>query len=330
MRLSNERAREISSQFTQHTIAAAGDLMLDRFIWGEVSRISPEAPVPVVEVRRESSHLGGAGNVANNLHCLGARVVPLGVVGDDASGRDIRAMFEAIGLNTDGLVIDEHRPTTTKTRIVAHSQQLVRADWEDRTPVGEPTEDAILAHIERALPSVQALILSDYNKGLLTPRLLERSIALARDANVAVIVDPKIQHFRYYSGATLITPNHHEAAQLSGIGTRSDCELVLAAEKIQRDLGGGHVLVTRGDQGMTLLEAGGAVSHIPTVAQEVYDVTGAGDTVVATLALAMASGASVLEAAICANHAAGVVVGKVGTATLTADELIEQIGRAAG
>lgn len=325
MKVSLQRAREITARFSNHTIAVMGDLMLDRFIWGEVSRISPEAPVPVVEVQRESAHLGGAGNVANNLHALGAQVIPFGVIGADASGSEIRSMFHSTGLRDDGMVEIPGRPTTTKTRVVAHNQQVVRADWEDRSQIGEQAEDRLLELLVRMLPSVQAIILSDYNKGVLTPRVLEHSIAAAREASIPVIVDPKIQHFLFYRGATVITPNHHEAALLAGIGTRTNDELRRAAERIQRDFEGGDVLVTRGDQGMTLMTRDQAVHHIPTVAQEVYDVTGAGDTVVAALALALASGASMLESAVCANHAAGVVVGKVGTATLTAEELIEQI-----
>lgn len=321
------RVRDICSHFSKHTIAVMGDLMLDRFIWGAVSRISPEAPVPVVEVQRESAHLGGAGNVANNLHALGALVIPLGVVGEDLSGREIREMFQTTGLKEDGLVGVPARPTTTKTRVIAHSQQVVRADWEDRSPIDPETEDQLLALLTRLLPSVNALILSDYNKGLLTARVLEEAISSARASGIPVIIDPKIQHFRFYHGATVITPNHHEAALLAGAGTRTDDELVRAATSIQKEFGGGHVLVTRGDQGMTLLSSDHAVHHIPTVAQEVYDVTGAGDTVVATLSLALASGASILESAICANYAAGVVVGKVGTATLTCGELIERAGQ---
>lgn len=316
-----KRAQQIINQFTNHRIIVLGDLMLDEFIWGEVRRISPEAPVPVVEVKRESWHLGGAGNVISNLLELGAQAVPIGIIGDDEAGKLLNRKFAACGAMTDGLIIDASRPTTRKTRIVAHSQQMVRADREDRSPINAEIEARVLAAFNLQLRDAEAVIISDYDKGLLTPHLLESLIAATHAQGKIVCLDPKIKNFLSYRQVDVITPNQPEAERASGIEITDGASLIAAAHRIRETLDCVNVLITRGEHGMSLLDSQNGMTHIPTVAREVYDVTGAGDTVIATLTLAMAAGANVIEAAIIANHAAGVVVGKVGTATISQSEL---------
>ncbi len=317
-----QRARQIVSKFSDLRIVALGDLMLDEFIWGEVRRISPEAPVPVVEVKRETWHPGGAGNVVSNLLELSARAIPVGVVGDDEAAKMLRDRFAERKAETDGIITDSSRPTTRKTRVVAHSQQMVRADREDRSPVSNAIEDRVVTAFSRALSEADAVIVSDYDKGLLTPRVLRAVIESAQSQGRIICLDPKIRNFAHYREVDVITPNQSEAERASGVEITDESSLVAAARRIRDLLSCKNVLITRGEHGMSMLGAEGETTHIPTVAREVYDVTGAGDTVIAALTLALASGANLNEAAIIANHAAGVVVGKVGTAAVSRDELL--------
>ncbi|HSE98671.1 MAG TPA: D-glycero-beta-D-manno-heptose-7-phosphate kinase, partial [Blastocatellia bacterium] len=319
------RATEITGRFAGKRIVVLGDLMLDEFIWGRVRRISPEAPVPVVEVERQTLALGGAGNVVSNLFALGAVAIPLGVVGEDADGDRLRSAFAALNASTDGLVTDAGRPTTLKTRIIAHNQQVVRADRENRAPVEQAVEDRVIDAFSREIEEADAVVVSDYNKGLLTPGLLSRALGRARERKLTVCLDPKMRSFAHYQPVTVITPNNQEAAEAAGIAIEDEPSLIEAGRRILDSIECRAVLVTRGEEGMTLFADGGLVTHIPTVAREVYDVTGAGDTVIATLAVALVSGADLVEAAVLANHAAGVVVGKVGTATVTRKELFDTI-----
>lgn len=320
--MNQQRAQTILTHFSNRRLIVLGDLMLDEFIWGEVRRISPEAPVPVVEVKRESWHLGGAGNVVSNLLELGAEALPIGIIGDDEAGRLMSARFAERGAVTDGLIVDAARPTTRKTRIVAHSQQMVRADREDRSPIKPEIEARVIAAFNSALLEAEAIIISDYEKGLLTPRLLEKVIEASRAQGKVVCLDPKIKNFLSYRQVDVVTPNQPEAERASQIEIVDQDSLIAAAHRIREMLDCANVLITRGEHGMSLLDVENRMTHIPTVAREIYDVTGAGDTVIATLTLAMAAGASVLEAAIIANHAAGIVVGKVGTATVSQAELV--------
>jgi len=324
--LTRQRAEEIVSQFRQRNIVVLGDVMLDEFIWGDVSRISPEAPVPVVEVRRESMHLGGAANVMANLAALGAQACVIGVVGRDAAAEKIRASVRNDGgVQTDDLLVsDDSRPTTIKTRIIAHNQMVVRADRERRTPVNGKTEAHIISAVKAAIENAGALIVSDYDKGVITPHLLAEVLPRAY-GRMPVLVDPKMRNFDSYRPATLVTPNHHEALRLANLEEDSDRSLTEAARRIRDRLGCDAVLITRGDRGMMLVEGDHDPVFVETAAREVYDVTGAGDTVIATLAAALATGASMTEAAVLANHAAGIVVGKLGTATATAKEVLDSI-----
>ncbi|MBX3278577.1 MAG: D-glycero-beta-D-manno-heptose-7-phosphate kinase [Acidobacteria bacterium] len=320
--MNRQQAKRIIDRFPGRRLVVVGDLMLDEFIWGEVRRISPEAPVPVVEVRRESWHPGGAGNVVSNLLALGAEASIVGVIGEDEAGERLRERSRQSGANVSGLVADPSRPTTWKTRIVAHSQQMLRFDREAKRPVENAIEDRMLAGFRDVLAGAEAVILSDYEKGALTPRLLRAVIEESRAAGIPVCLDPKLKNWAHYRGVDVITPNQLEAERASGIEIADDAALDEAARWIRRSLDCRCVLVTRGEHGMSLLDDAGNLGHIPTVAREVYDVTGAGDTVIAALALAMAAGAGIADAAGIANYAAGIVVGKVGTATVSREELI--------
>ncbi len=318
--LTKIRVTEILNTLRDRNVVVLGDVMLDEFVWGDVTRISPEAPVPVVDVRRESIHLGGAANVLANLVALGAHGRVVGVVGNDDAGKRLRNGLRELGAG-DNLVLDESRPSTIKTRIIAHSQLVVRADRESRSPVQSEIEEQILAGLKEALREADAFVVSDYDKGVVTPRILREILPLAYE-RVPVLIDPKLRNFNFYRPATLVTPNHHEALRMSDSDDHSDDGSHHAAGVIREKLGCDAVLITRGDRGMMLLGADGQPVYVETAAREVYDVTGAGDTVIAALAAALASGTSMIEAATLANHAAGIVVGKVGTATATADELI--------
>lgn len=315
------RAQKIVDRFAGRPLIVLGDLMLDEFIWGEVRRISPEAPVPVVEVKRETWHLGGAGNVVANLLALGARPLPIGMVGRDEAGQRLLDRFTGSGADIAGIITNTARPTTRKTRIVAHSQQMVRADREDRAPINAEIEAQLIAAFNRALPQAEVVIISDYDKGLLTARVLEHTIRQAQAEHKLVCLDPKIKNFSHYRQVDVITPNELEAERATGVEIVDDTSLRHAAQRIRQLLACKNVLITRGEHGMSLLDAQDALTHIPTVAREVYDVTGAGDTVIATLALSLAAGAQLTAAAIIANQAAGIVVGKIGTATVTGAEL---------
>jgi len=329
IQLSQSRAVEIINRIPRMSVVVLGDLMLDEFVWGEVTRISPEAPVPVVDVRRESVHLGGAANVLANLVALGARASITGVIGDDRAGERLRAeLRETSPAQTDEMiVVDRSRPSTVKTRIIAHNQTVVRADRERRTPVDAKTEDRIISVLQHAINEANAFVVSDYDKGAVTPRILNAVLPLAYGRDIPVLIDPKIRNFDAYRPATLVTPNHHEALRLTATEEDTDEGLKRAAQLIGERLGCDAVLITRGPGGMMLMEGMHDPVYVETAAREVYDVTGAGDTVIATLAASLAAGASMLEAAILANHAAGIVVGKIGTATASTDELTSAISR---
>jgi D-beta-D-heptose 7-phosphate kinase/D-beta-D-heptose 1-phosphate adenosyltransferase len=322
--LTRRRAEQILREIAGRQVVVLGDLMLDEFLWGAVSRIAPEAPVPVVEIQRESFRLGGAGNVVNNARALRARAVPVGVTGQDAAAERLLAQLAAEGLSADGIVADPSRPTTVKTRVIAHNQLVVRTDRERRAPLEPAVEQQVLERFTALAARANAVIISDYDKGALTPRVLAYALQFARERGIPVCVDPKIRHFACYRTATVITPNHHEAARVTASVIESQEDLVRAGQRIRETLDCGSVLITRGEGGMALFSADGA-THIPAVAREVYDVTGAGDTVIAALALALAAGASVLEGARLANYAAGLVVAKLGTAVVEPEELLASI-----
>jgi D-beta-D-heptose 7-phosphate kinase/D-beta-D-heptose 1-phosphate adenosyltransferase len=319
-----KRAHSIIDGFKKARVLVIGDIIMDRFIWGKVRRISPEAPVPVVEVTSESLMLGGCANVVNNIHSLGGSPAITGVVGDDDDGRRIVKELKALGIRADGIVTDGDRPTTIKTRVIAHSQQVVRFDRETRDRLSTECTERVVRHIRRAVKGADAVVISDYAKGIVTAPLVDETREACARAGRPLAVDPKVEHFEYYRGATVVTPNNHEASLASGVEITDDETLHRAGELLYNMLGCGALLITRGENGMSLFE-GDSETHIPTVAKEVFDVSGAGDTVIGVLALSLASGASFKEAAVLANCAAGVVVGKVGTATLGPAELAEAV-----
>src|SRR6476659_2424258 len=308
--LSTIRVDEILSALPDRKIVVLGDVVLDEFVWGDVTRISPEAPVPVVDVGRESIHLGGAANVLANLISLGARSVVVGAIGDDDPGRRLRDNLNSLGAGLDGLVADNSRPSTLKTRIIAHNQPVVRTDRERRNPVSGDVEDQIISRVKSELTNAYALIVSDYDKGTITSRVLSEVLPFAYE-RLPVLIDPKLRNFNFYKPATLVTPNHHEALRIANSEDDSNNGLHEAARLIQNRLKCDAVLITCGDRGMMLLGRDDQPNYVETAAREVYDVTGAGDTVIATLACGLAVGASLIESATLANQAAGVVVGKV-------------------
>ena len=315
------RAHQLIDRFSTGRIAVIGDVMLDRFLIGRVSRISPEAPVPVVIFESEEVRLGGAANVANNLRELGGAVDLIGVIGDDDSGAQLKSELAAKGIHATGLITDLERRTTTKMRVVtSRNQQVSRIDFESDHDVGAAIEDALVSQVELRARSAQVVLVSDYQKGVVTRRAMAQLVAFAQQNGVPVIVDPKVPHIDYYGGATLVTPNHIEAesATNSRITTNEDARR--AATALRQRLGIDSVLITRGEHGMWL-DHGGQDGYLPASAREVSDVTGAGDTVIATLALAIAAGATMPEAARLANEAAGIVVGRFGAATVSPDEL---------
>ena len=313
---------DLLARFRNCPVLVVGDLMLDEYLWGHVNRISPEAPVPVVEVQRRTFTAGGAANTAANVAGLGGSAILAGIAGDDAEGRRILDLMSELGIDTSAVIADSSRPTTTKTRVIAHSQQMVRIDHEQLGPLSASVEAELLVLLEASLPRVRAAVISDYGKGVITPSLCERFLAVARATGVPVIVDPKGTDYRKYRGATVVKPNQLETGKVLNRELRTTAEVERAGRELLEFLGAGSsVLVTRGAQGMTLLEADTPAVHVPAQAREVYDVTGAGDTVAGALALTLAVGGNLETACRLASLAAAVVVGKVGTATCTVSEL---------
>jgi len=329
--IGGRRAKEIIGNFSEASVLVIGDMMVDHFIWGRVSRISPEAPVPVVEVKRESYLLGGSANVLHNVIAMGGKVFAGGVVGADARGAWLVRELKRMGADAGGIIEESGRPTTVKTRIVAHSQQMVRYDRESRQPIRPASVRKILRYIEGLKESLGAIIISDYSKGVITESLLDGIREAAAGKGLVTCVDPKQNDFSLYRGFDVITPNHHEAQRALGIGDMNDSHAVRedevrrATERLMDRLEIKALLITRGEEGMSLYEKGGAVTHIPAVAREVFDVTGAGDTTIGVFSLSLAAGASFREAAFLANQAAGIAVGKVGTATVSREELVRSL-----
>jgi len=315
------RLRTLLDGFPRAKVAILGDIMLDRYVWGDVNRISQEAPVPIVEVRRNSSRFGAAANVAENVATLGARAILVGVVGDDEPGRELLSLLTGRGVDVDSVVTEPGRPTTTKLRVIAHSQQVVRADSEVTADIAGDVEKRVLEGLRRAIAGSDVLVVSDYGKGVVTRTTLAAAISTARELGKMVCVDPKESHFGSYVGVTAITPNQKEAGGAVGTDIRDEETLLRVGCELQKKLEAQCVVITRGEHGMSLFQSGGELVHLPTVAREVFDVTGAGDTVVSALAVALAAGASMVEAAMVANHAAGLVIREVGTASVGLDAI---------
>jgi rfaE bifunctional protein kinase chain/domain len=318
---------KIFNRFSKVSILVIGDIMLDRFIWGKVSRISPEAPVPVVLVDRidnEDSHLGGAANVANNIHSLGGNVSLCGVVGDDSSGRKVREKLGEIGIKDNGVFAESGRQTTVKTRIFANQQQVVRIDRESVIHPAGHTLQNLLKFLTGNIENHDVIVISDYEKGVLSRRLIRTIFKEAKETKKKILVDPKLGNFFFYKGASVVTPNTKEASEASGIPIVNEPSLRRVGRKLLKKLGCGALVITRGEEGMAIFEPHQEF-FVHTVAKEVYDVTGAGDTVIGTIALALAAGAKIIDAVRLANFAAGIVVEKKGTSTVNREELIRAI-----
>ncbi len=327
--LTQRRVGRLLSAASRTRVLVIGDLMLDQFIWGTVARISPEAPVPVVDFDRESFMPGGAANVARNLTALSVPTELFGVLGEDAAGEQVIRLLKAHGIGCAGVISARDRLTSLKTRIVAHKQQVVRIDRESKDDLNDALTSHLLGNLELLLEGTSAIVIGDYGKGVVTQPLLEELKRLCRQRGIWLSLDPKPVHRLDLSGLSLITPNRKEAFELANEPDETrdadplkDANLMRVADRLLADLHPALLLITLGEQGMLLCQRGLKPIHIPTVAQEVFDVSGAGDTVIATFTLAIAAGASPLEAAILSNHAAGVVVGKIGTATVAPAELL--------
>jgi D-beta-D-heptose 7-phosphate kinase/D-beta-D-heptose 1-phosphate adenosyltransferase len=332
--MNTNRLQVLLQRFPKQRILVVGDVMLDHFIWGKVSRISPEAPVPIVEVTRESYYAGGAANVVRNLRALGAHVSILSVVGEDQPGEILRDLLAQQGNETHALLTDSDRPTTVKARVIAHRQQVVRYDREKVAALSPALTGQLLAHYTRQLATVNAVVFEDYAKGLLSQSLLDTMHQQARRRGLITTADPNARHPLKYRRLTAITPNRHEAFAAAGIPYAEaadevlrDAPLLRVGAALLKRWQPANLLITLGEHGMCLFRQGHKPHHIPTVAQEVFDVSGAGDTAIATLTAALAAKANPVEAAELANHAAGVVVGKLGTATCTPAELTASFAR---
>ncbi len=317
---------KIINNFENNSILVVGDVMLDKYIWGNVERISPEAPVPVVEVVKETYHLGGCGNVADNIVSVGGKSYLVSVVGDDSNSEKLREMLVKKKVDINGIFIDSHRPTTVKTRIIAYNQQVVRVDHENKIPINVQIFNKIKSYILDIKNKIDAILISDYGKGVITKNLLSFLINLSKDIDIPITVDPKIEHFMEYKKVTILTPNLNEAILGMRLAKKptTEQEVYELGKKILKKLRAQALVITRGPDGMTLFEKN-KIYHIPTRAREVYDVTGAGDTVVAILTLCLATGADFVSSCEISNFAAGIVVGKIGTATVSKEELIDTI-----
>ena len=313
------------NDFKKTRLLVIGDIMLDKFIWGKVSRISPEAPVPVVEVEHETTMLGGAANVVNNIVSLGGNVLLCGVVGDDSAGREITSTLNELDVDIGGIIVEHNRPTTVKTRIIAHAQQVVRYDRERRISFKPDIINRILNFIHNKKENLSCIIVSDYGKGVVTRGLMDGVKKIMSDSKIPLAVDPNVKNFSLYKDVNIITPNHHQAAEVADMEIVDEESLRRVGKKLLHHQRCKALLITMGEDGMTLFEEGDRITHIKSMAKKVYDVTGAGDTVVATLALGIAAGFDIKSAAYLSNIAAGIVVGEVGTSTVKINNLKELI-----
>ncbi len=323
-----ENWQSILNKFSEVRVLVVGDVMLDRYLWGTVSRISPEAPVPVVKLERVTQTAGGAANVAANIASLGARAYLVGAIGTDESGLALPLILAGNNVASDYLVKFADRPTTCKTRVIAHSQQLLRVDDENSTQLNDQQAEIVCQKIKELLPQIDVVLLSDYAKGCLCERVLAETIEAAKNYGKPVLIDPKGKNYQPYRGATLLTPNKDEAAAASGIEITDDHSCKMAGEKILGEVGLESLLITLGEDGMRLFEKNRDSQHFPTTARKVYDVTGAGDTVIAALATALGAGAELASAAQIANTAAGLAVEQIGTAAVNLIDLKNELGAA--
>ncbi len=314
--ITQHRVDELLTNARNKRIAVIGDVMIDRYIWGNVNRISPEAPVPIVEVESESSRLGGAANVANNIVSLGSSALLIGIVGDDFSGKEFRSILESQNAASAGIITDHSRPTTVKTRVIAHHQHVVRIDNEEKKDIGVDIQQKILSALENNIDSIDGIIIEDYNKGVVIKDLIRSIIDLANKKKKIIAIDPKFNNFFEYKNVTVFKPNKKETEEALGKKLTNDADVLAAGKVLLEKLQAENILMTRSEKGMSLFEKNGNVTHIPTNARNVADVSGAGDTVIATLTTMLAAGASIGEASLLANYAGGIVCGEVGIITI--------------
>lgn len=321
IKISKERLLKLKKRFSGQKIAVIGDMMLDCYYWGDVKRVSPEAPVPVVEVENEFYRFGGAANVALNIKKLGGTPIPLGVIGYDNEGSIFSSLIAEENITATGLVIDENRPTTSKARVIAHNQHVVRIDKEKKNPVDPEISKKLMDYFIGIVDELDGIILQDYNKGVLTSSFIKKIIRLARAKNKLITVDPKFNNFFEYKNVTVFKPNRKEASDVLGYRIKSDEDISLSGQKLLNKLHAKYVLLTLGEEGIAVFEKEKEERRMPTKARKVADVSGAGDTVISTLTMALAAGADILEASYLANYAAGIVCGEVGIVPIKLDEL---------
>ncbi|GJQ61962.1 MAG: carbohydrate kinase [Melioribacteraceae bacterium] len=325
--ISIERLNEIKNGFAGKNVAVIGDLMIDCYFWGAVKRISPEAPVPVVEVDDEFVRFGGAANVAYNIVTLGGKAFPVGVIGNDSDGESFKRLMEEAGISSEGIIVDNSRPTTAKTRVIASQQHVVRIDKESKENISADIENKIYSFIKSKADTLDAVILEDYNKGVLTRDLIERVISLCEEKEIVVTVDPKLLNFFEYKNVTVFKPNRKETEDALGTILKTPEELSQAGKELLERLNAKYVLLTLGEEGLALFESGQPEKKIPTKARKVSDVSGAGDTVISTLTMALAAGAEISEAAYLANYAGGLVCEEVGIVPIKIDHLFSTVGK---
>ncbi|MGE5362955.1 MAG: D-glycero-beta-D-manno-heptose-7-phosphate kinase [Bacteroidota bacterium] len=326
-RITENRLLELKESFKKKRIAVIGDMMLDCYFWGDVKRISPEAPVPVIEIDNEFYRFGGAANCAYNILKLGGIPVPVGVIGYDNHGSIFNSLMEEAGISSSSLIIDEDRPTTAKTRVIAHNQHIVRIDREKKDTVSEDIQQKLLDSIRNNINKLDGIILQDYNKGVLTPYLITEIISLANQNGVIITVDPKFNNFFDYKNVTVFKPNRKETEDAFGIRIVSDEDILNAGNSLLDRLGAKYVLLTLGEQGIAVFQNGERVRRMPTKARKVADVSGAGDTVISTLTIALAAGADICEASYLANFAGGLVCEEVGIIPIESDRLFQEVLR---
>ncbi len=323
--ISNKRLNELKKGFDGKRIAVIGDMMLDGYFWGDVKRISPEAPVPVLEVEDEFFRFGGAANVALNIFTLGGIPVPVGVIGNDSYGSIFSSLIKEKNIEDAGIIIDNERPTTTKTRVIANSQHVVRIDKESKAYISNKIESKISFYIESVINKLDGIILQDYNKGILTPSLISKIISLANKKNILITVDPKFDNFFEYKNVTVFKPNRKETETVLGIRIKNDKDISSAGRNLLHKLNSEYVLLTLGEAGIAVFEKGDKERRMPTKARKVADVSGAGDTVISTLTIGLAAGANIYEACFLANYAAGIVCGEVGIVPIEKEKLFETV-----
>jgi rfaE bifunctional protein kinase chain/domain len=325
IKISKSRLKSLQKKFVGKRVAVIGDMMLDCYFWGEVRRVSPEAPVPVVEIDNEFYRFGGAANVALNIIKLGGVPVPIGVIGFDNYGTIFTSLIRESGIDHEGILIDENRPTTAKTRVIAQNQHVVRIDKESKQYINNQVGEELYLYLKDQIKSLDAIILEDYNKGVLTPDLIEKIIALANENKVIVTVDPKFNNFFRYKDVTVFKPNRKEAEDVLGIKIRTTEDISAAGKELMKRLNPDYLLLTLGEEGIAVFQDGKEERRMPTKARKVADVSGAGDTVISTLTLALAAGANISEASFLANYAGGIVCEEVGIVPIDRDKLFNKV-----